>query len=234
MLKTKPPRTHLGFTAQLKFCQFSGRFLQNSSEICEAPLQYFAGQLNVPAFDIETYDFASRSGKRHRSEIIINVLAVKVYGGSSNIRLKSDALLGIFFYFRQREIIGGLIELFIQIVHRLTVRAERKLIKGLLSDFQKVHGKTNLLSRIVETALLNPEGRVKDVVYPVAGENVRQNLLQEFDSSGPGYKQQVDKIIRSFYGNHYRRMVPRILEALTFCSGNTQHRPMLEALEWIQ
>lgn len=144
------------------------------------------------------------------------------------------SLLGIFFYFRKREIIDGLIELFIQIVHRLTVRAERKLIKELLSDFQKVHGKATLLFRIAEAVLLNPEGRVKDVVYPVAGENILQNLLKEFKSSGPGYKRQVHKIIRSSYGSHYRRMVPKILETLTFCSGNTSHRPVLEALSWIQ
>jgi len=144
------------------------------------------------------------------------------------------ALLGIFLYFRQREIIDGLLELFIQIVHRLTVNAERKLIKELLSDFRKVHGKNTLLFKIAEAVLMNPEGRVKDVIYPVAGENVLQNLLKEFKSSGPGYKQQVHKIIRSSYGNHYRRMVPKILEALTFCSGNTQHRPVLDALEWIQ
>jgi len=55
------------------------------------------------------------------------------------------ALLRIFLYFRQREIIDGLIELFIQIVHRFTVKAERKLIKELLNDFRKVHGKNTLL-----------------------------------------------------------------------------------------
>ncbi len=29
-------------------------------------------------------------------------------------------------------------------------------------------------------------------------------------------------------------MVPKILEALTFCSDNAKHRPVLEALEWIE
>ncbi|MDD4457581.1 MAG: DUF4158 domain-containing protein, partial [Syntrophotalea acetylenica] len=70
LLKTKPPRNHLGFAAQLKFYRFSGRFLQNSSEISDTPLQYLAEQLNVTASDIEAYDFANRSGKRHRSEIL--------------------------------------------------------------------------------------------------------------------------------------------------------------------
>lgn len=87
---------------------------------------------------------------------------------------------------------------------------------------------------IAEATLLNPEGQVKDVIYPVAGENILQNLLKEFKSSGPGYKHRVHKIIRSSYSRHYRRMFPKILESLTFCSGNTKHRPALEALEWIE
>lgn len=143
-------------------------------------------------------------------------------------------LFAIFLYWRQREIIDGLIELFIQIVHRLSARAERKLVKTLLSDFQKVHGKTTLLFRIAEAALDNPNGLVKEVVYPVAGEDTLKSLLKEYKSSGPAYQQQVHKILRSSYSNHYRRMLPKILEALTFCSNNTQHRPVLDALDWLK
>lgn len=98
--------------------------------------------------------------------------------------------------------------------------------------FQKVHGKTTLLFRIAEASLHNHEGLVKDVVYPIAGENILQNLLNEFKSSEPRYHQQIHKIIRASYSNHYRRMVPKILEALEFRSGNSQHRPVLTALAW--
>lgn len=143
-------------------------------------------------------------------------------------------LYAIFLYRRQREIIDGLIDLFIQIVHRLSVRAERKLVKTLLSDFQKVHGKTALLFRIAQAALDNPNGLVKEVVYPVAGEDTLKSLLNEYKSSGPAYQQQVHKILRSSYSNHYRRMLPEILQALTFCSNNTQHRPVLDALDWLK
>ncbi len=144
------------------------------------------------------------------------------------------SLLAIFLYFRQREIIDGLIELFIQIVRRLSVKAERDLVRELMRDFQRVHGKTTLLFKIAEAALLNPDGLVRDVVYPVAGENTLQNLLKEFKSSGPGYKKQVHKIIRASYSSHYRPMVPKILENLEFCSGNMQHRPVLMGLNLIQ
>lgn len=143
-------------------------------------------------------------------------------------------LYAVFLYSRQREIIDGLIELFIQIVHRLSARSERRLVKTLLADFQKVHGKTALLFRIAEAVLNNPEGRVKEVVYPIAGEDTLKSLLKEFKSSGPAYQQQVHKILRSSYSNHYRRMLPKILDALTFCSGNSCHHPVLDALDWLK
>ncbi|MGR5174832.1 hypothetical protein [Vibrio owensii] len=77
-----------------------------------------------------------------------------------------------------------MIELFIQIVHRLSARAERKLVKTLLSDCQKVHGKTALLFRVAVAALNNPNGQVKEVLYPVAGEDTLKSLLKEYKSSG--------------------------------------------------
>ena len=142
-------------------------------------------------------------------------------------------LLAAFLYLRQREIIDALLELFSQIVHRLSVRAERKLMKELLSDFQKVHGKATLLYKIAEVALNNPDGRVRDVVYPVADKETLKNLLKEYQSSGPAYQQQVHKIIRASYSHHYRRMLPKILDALEFRSNNAKHRPVLDAVEWL-
>ncbi|HAK4778374.1 TPA: hypothetical protein H2C15_004738 [Salmonella enterica] len=119
--------------------------------------------------------------------------------------------------------------MFIQIVHRLSVRSERRLVKTLLADFQKVHGKAVLLFRIAEAVLNNPNGLVKEVVYPIAGEDT----LKEFKSSGPAYQQQVHKILSSAYSNHYRRMLPKILDALTFCSGNSRHHPVQDVLDWL-
>ncbi|WP_070962646.1 hypothetical protein [Vibrio sonorensis] len=62
----------------------------------------------------------------------------------------------------------------------------------------------------------NPNGQVKEVLYPVAGEDTLKSLLKEYKSSGLAYQKQVHKILRSSYSNHYRRMLPKILDALTF------------------
>jgi len=36
--------------------------------------------------------------------------------------------------------------------------------------------------------------------------------------------------MRASYGNHYRRMLPQLLDALEFRSNNEAHRPVIEAL----
>ena len=40
------------------------------------------------------------------------------------------------------EVLDGLVDLLIQVVHRMGTRAERKVMKTLLEDLRKVHGKT--------------------------------------------------------------------------------------------
>ena len=74
------------------------------------------------------------------------------------------SLLSIFFLTRQREITDNLIELLIQIIHRIGVRAERKIEKELLNDFRRVNGKTNLLYKMADAALKNPDGLIKDIL----------------------------------------------------------------------
>ena len=144
------------------------------------------------------------------------------------------ALLVFYCVPRVSEIVDGLIDLLIQVVHGMGARAERKVSKELLADIQKVRGKTNILYRIAEAALGTPEGRVRDVIFPVASERTIEELVREFHANGPQYKIQIHKKIRGSYGNHYRRIMPAILAALEFRSNNTIHRPVLDALEIIR
>ncbi|CAA7197404.1 hypothetical protein CHRY9293_03463 [Chryseobacterium potabilaquae] len=144
------------------------------------------------------------------------------------------ALMSVFFYTKQSEIIDGLIELLIQIIHRLSVKAEKKVFKILMQDFRKVYGKNTLLGRIAEASLNNPDSPVREVVYPIAGVQTLSNLVKEYKSSGKGYQKDVHRNIRSSYGSHYRRMVPKILGSITFCSNNIMHQPILDALRWLE
>ncbi|MCP4410675.1 MAG: hypothetical protein GY807_23630 [Gammaproteobacteria bacterium] len=144
------------------------------------------------------------------------------------------ALLAIFCWQRRREIIDGLVDLLIQIVHKISVRAEKQVNKELIGELEKVEGKTALLFRMAEAALERPEGVVKDVLFPVAGEETLQALVKEYHSKGSTYRRQVHLVVRRSFSHHYRRMVPMILEALVFRSNNTAHQPVIKALVWLR
>ena len=143
-------------------------------------------------------------------------------------------LLAAFCWLRLAEITDNLVELLIQIVHRIGARAERRVEKELLDDFKKVSGKTGLLFHLAEAALEKPEGTVKEVIYPVVGETTLQNLVREFKQTGTAYREKVYTVMRSSYGHHYRRMIPILLSLLEFRSNNQIHRPVISALELLK
>ena len=143
-------------------------------------------------------------------------------------------LLSAFCCLRTQEITDKLVELLIQIIHRINARAERRVSKELLDDFKKVSGKTGILFQLAEAAMDKPDGVVKEVLYPVVGETTLKNLVREFKSTGTAYKEKVYTVMRSSYGNHYRRMLPFLLNQLGFRSNNEIHKPVIEALELLK
>ena len=143
-------------------------------------------------------------------------------------------LLAAFCWQRRREIVDGLVDLLIQIVHRIGVRAEQRVTAELVGEIQRVEDKTALLFRIAEAALANPDRTVREVLFPLAGEETFSALVQESEASGPTFRRRIQTLIHRSYAHHYRRMLPPILDILTFRSNNSQHRPVIEALEWLR
>src|SRR5262249_4199300 len=123
-----------------------------------------------------------------------------------------------------------LVDLLIQTVHKIGVKAERKVDAQLLLEFRRVEGKTRLLFRLAEAAVANPDGIVREVLFPVVGEQTLNDLLKEYKATNTAYRRQVHTVLRNSYRSHYRRMVPLLLEALDFRSNNAIHRPVIQAL----
>jgi TnpA family transposase len=138
-------------------------------------------------------------------------------------------LLSAFCYQREQEIIDTLIELLITLIHKIGARAKRIVEKEFIKDIRRVHGKNKLLYKVAEASIEKPDGKVKEVIYPVAPEQTLRDLVQEFKSGG-SYDQKVQTIMRGSYSHHYRRMVPFILKTLTFCATNETSKPILAAL----
>jgi len=67
---------------------------------------------------------------------------------------------------RQAELIDGLVELLIQLVHKISVRAEKKVEGELNAEFRRVQGKNGILVKLATAALELPEEIVRKALYP--------------------------------------------------------------------
>jgi hypothetical protein len=143
-------------------------------------------------------------------------------------------LLAFYCVPRKGEVIDGLVELLIQVTHRITVKAERRVIEELVSEAQQVRGKAGILFRVAEAAVGQPDGVVREVIFPVAGEQTFEALVREAKALGTPQSRRVHTAVRASYGSYYRRMMPRLLAALDFRSNNGAHRPLLDALATIR
>ncbi len=143
-------------------------------------------------------------------------------------------LMAAFCLQRSQEIIDNLIELLIQIIQRIGTRAERRINQELVNDFKAVTGKTNLLFRIAEAAVAEPNGIIEKVIYPVVPQKTLRDLVAEYKATGIAYRQRVHTVMRASFAHRYRRMIPQLLSALEFRSNNDIHRPVIEALELLK
>ena len=135
---------------------------------------------------------------------------------------------------RQAEVIDGLVELLIQVTHRITVKAERRALEELVEEAVEVRGKAVILFRIAEAAVGSPEGVVREVIFPAAGQSTLEALAREAQALGTPRSRRVHTAVRASYGSYYRRMMPKLLAALEFRSNNGAHRPLLDALDVIR
>ncbi len=115
------------------------------------------------------------------------------------------------------------------IAHRVGARAEKKVDGELLQYAKKIMGKTKLLYKIAKAATGHPDGAVKEVIFPAVNEGTLQNLIEEVEAD-EGHEHRVKLVARGSYGHHYRRIVPTLLEVLSFQCNNDRHRPVMDAL----
>ena len=144
------------------------------------------------------------------------------------------AWVAAFVYARARAITDGLVDLLLETVHQIGARAERRIERELIDDLKRVSGKPTLLFDIADASLGKPDGTVREVIFPVVGEQTLKDLVRERRATGPAYRVTLRTVIRNAYRGHYRRMLPQLLETLTFRSNNVLHRPVIEALELVR
>jgi len=144
------------------------------------------------------------------------------------------SMVTMFCWRRRQQLTDALIDLLLQLVHNLGSRAEKRIDQRQFAAFKKIRGKAQLLFKLAEATVDQPDGMVKDVVYPVVSQKTLQELVAEFKTVGFEFEREVQETMRASYGHHYRRMLGPVLDTLDFRSNNTVHRPVLDALAILQ
>lgn len=145
-----------------------------------------------------------------------------------------QAWLAAYVHLRGRAVTDTLVDLLIETVHHSGARAESRVEQELLDDLKRVGGKQALLFQMADAAVENPDGTVREVLYPVVGEQTLRDLVREAKATGPTYRTTLRATIRSSYRGHYRRAVMDLLAALDFRSNNEAHRPVIQALNLVR
>lgn len=128
-------------------------------------------------------------------------------------------LLAALLYCRGREITDTLVDLLIATVHKINARAERRVVGEFVADLKRVSGKENILFKITEAAVSDPDGVVREVVFPAAGgEGTLLNLPAEYKTKGNTFRQHKQRVFKASYTHHYRAALIELIDALEFRS----------------
>ncbi|MFJ2406679.1 Tn3 family transposase [Streptomyces xanthochromogenes] len=142
-------------------------------------------------------------------------------------------LLAALCWTRQAELVDGLVELLIGLIHRINARAERRVEKELLGQLTAVKGKRGIYSKMVNAAITHPDETVREAVFPAVpgGEKTLRALARELMATERAVAERVRYQLRGSYSHHYRRMLAPLLAALEFKCNNTAYRPVMDAID---
>ena len=119
------------------------------------------------------------------------------------------ALLAALCWTRQAELVDGLVELLIGLIHRINARAERRVEKELIGELANVPGKRGIFTKMVDAALERPDDTVREALYPVVPGGVKtlSALARELKATERAVAERVRYQLRGSYSHYYRRML---------------------------
>lgn len=174
------------------------------------------------------------------SEKVIEKLYKRIcsYNVSRVRKLKDNikyTLFYIFAYVREQELLDNIVKIFLELIKRIDNRSARSIEKSVTKSVKKIYSKSSILKRIVLAVTENPEGNIKEVIFPKIDFKTFQELKEEFDSDKEEDSYDIEKAkrMKSRYTSHYRKMMKPILDELDFRSNNSSWDSILESIKII-
>lgn len=133
----------------------------------------------IRAFDLPERLFADVTPK-----VVAEWRLLALIESPSHVRRRSEsvqvAMLAALTVTRRQEITDALVQLLISTVHRIGLRAEKKVFRQQVAEFRRVGSKESLLLKVADAAVRRPDETVRQVVFPVVGAENLRNLAAEY------------------------------------------------------
>src|SRR3546814_18396511 len=88
-------------------------------------------------------------------------------------------LYAIYLMSREAQLTDAMIDLLIETVHKIETRSKRKVVGDIAKDIERVYGKARLLVVIANPSINEPYGRIRDVIFPIAGKDQLAGNVRE-------------------------------------------------------
>ena len=144
------------------------------------------------------------------------------------------ALLACVLHVRTMEVTDDAVRMLLEIIRRMDTQTEKHLQKELLRDIKRVTGKVQLLYRIAEAVVEEPDGTIRDgALSRRSRKRPFGILLRKPRPVGPSTASGISMSCGRNTSITIGRCCPWVLEHLTFRSEN-RFQPVIEALAVIK
>lgn len=141
-------------------------------------------------------------------------------------------LLAAYLHRRSEELTDHLVDLLIETFHKLSKKAEKRVEEEQAKFAQLAEARHRMLPKVARAVLGNTEGRVSEVILPVACLKWWAAVLEESSRAGTGAS--VRSATRRSFTAHYRRILPELLGTLEFQCASPDSHPVMQALEVVK
>lgn len=146
---------------------------------------------------------------------------------------KRSAMLGIFYSVRKSEILDYLTELLIHLVKKIKRKAQVCVEKEFQEDLRRASGDTNILYNIASLVCENPDGVIKEIIYPHIDRERIQRIVADYEQGSHSYNLKVNKKVQSSYRHYYKRILLKALTRLDLHSTDKVFSELLSAVEFV-
>ena len=144
------------------------------------------------------------------------------------------ALMAALLHFRRMELTDNIIDIFLQLIHRIEKKADKKLERELVCSIKTIYKKRELLYKMAKASTQNPHGTVENVLFPVVGKEILYQIVEEHEGRELGYENTKTEEKKKKYTRSYRMMMKPVFDTLVFRATNPVRRPLVDGIALVR